>query len=325
MDFAKFNDKTLLYRAKILARRERKITLIVLRYLREIERRMIFAKLGYPSLFEFAVKELGYSESSAHRRISSMRLCRSLPAVEEKLERGELNLTLLSMAQSFFHIEKIDNNETKAEILRAVEGHSTRDAQKILMSQSQSPERHRRESAKLISTRSSLVTVVLPDNVMQQINEVRSLLSHAHPHMKISDVLSLSVGEFLKNLQKKKFSNAENAISSRSNSARAPNALPAPKVGAAPNKTHARYIPMNLRRAVWTRDGGRCTYVEPASKRRCCSKHLLELDHIVPFASGGWHSLENLRLRCRLHNQLSAIQMFGVKKMQNYLPKIAPD
>ena len=44
----------------------------------------------------------------------------------------------------------------------------------------------------------------------------------------------------------------------------------------------SRYIPAPVRREVWRRDGGRCSYVDPHSGRRCGSRFLLELDHIVP-------------------------------------------
>jgi hypothetical protein len=39
----------------------------------------------------------------------------------------------------------------------------------------------------------------------------------------------------------------------------------------------------------------------------------LELDHVVPKALGGSSEPENLRVRCRAHNQLWAEQVFGRK------------
>ena len=58
----------------------------------------------------------------------------------------------------------------------------------------------------------------------------------------------------------------------------------------------SRYIPIPVRREVWRRDGGCCSYVDPHSGRRCGSRFLLELDHIVPFALGGDAQPSNLRL-----------------------------
>ena len=65
----------------------------------------------------------------------------------------------------------------------------------------------------------------------------------------------------------------------------------------------SRYIPAPVRREVWSRDGGRCSYLDPHSGRRCGSRFLLELDHIVPFALGGSAEPGNLRLRCAAHHR----------------------
>src|SRR6185369_9333471 len=73
-------------------------------------------------------------------------------------------------------------------------------------------------------------------------------------------------------------------------------------------------IPVADRREVWKRDGGRCTWCAQDG-RRCGSTWKLELDHIVPAALGGPSTVENLRLRCRSHNQLGAEQIFGPAHM----------
>ena len=66
----------------------------------------------------------------------------------------------------------------------------------------------------------------------------------------------------------------------------------------------SRYIPAPVRREVWRRDGGCCSYVDPHSGRRCGSRFLLELDHIVPFALGGSAEPGNLRVRCTAYHRL---------------------
>ena len=64
-----------------------------------------------------------------------------------------------------------------------------------------------------------------------------------------------------------------------------------------------RAIPAAIKRAVWERDQGRCSYVDPATGRRCSSRHLLQLDHIRPWARGGEAQLDNLRLLCHAHHR----------------------
>ena len=74
-------------------------------------------------------------------------------------------------------------------------------------------------------------------------------------------------------------------------------------LGAVPG-SRSRYIPVAVKREVWRRDQGRCSYVDRHSGRRCGSRYRLEIDHIVPFALGGASELFNLRLRCGAHHKL---------------------
>jgi hypothetical protein len=73
-----------------------------------------------------------------------------------------------------------------------------------------------------------------------------------------------------------------------------------------------RHVPAAERRAVWTRDGSRCTFVS-ATGHRCPERTFLEIHHIHPYALGGPATLDNLRLRCRRHNAYEAELDFGPK------------
>jgi hypothetical protein len=76
-------------------------------------------------------------------------------------------------------------------------------------------------------------------------------------------------------------------------------------------------IPAAVKRAVWARDGGRCSW--PLDGGGCCgSTHRLELDHIVPWADWGGETEANLRLTCAAHNRLAARQQFGERVMGRY-------
>ena len=68
-------------------------------------------------------------------------------------------------------------------------------------------------------------------------------------------------------------------------------------------KKISRYISVKTRKQVWLRDEGRCTYTCQETKRRCNSKHFLQIDHIQPYSMGGSHEIKNLRLLCASHNQ----------------------
>ncbi len=68
-------------------------------------------------------------------------------------------------------------------------------------------------------------------------------------------------------------------------------------------RVRSRAIPAAVRRQVWERDRGCCSYVDRASGRRCGSRHLLEIDHVVPYALGGSAEPDNLRLLCAAHHR----------------------
>jgi 5-methylcytosine-specific restriction endonuclease McrA len=76
-----------------------------------------------------------------------------------------------------------------------------------------------------------------------------------------------------------------------------------------------RHVPAPVRRAVWERDQGRCTFVGTTG-RRCGERKLLEFDHVDPVAHGGQATVERMRLRCRAHNQFEAERIFGKEFMK---------
>jgi 5-methylcytosine-specific restriction endonuclease McrA len=83
--------------------------------------------------------------------------------------------------------------------------------------------------------------------------------------------------------------------------------------GSAPERviaTQGRYVPAEVRRVVWRRDEGRCTFAD-ASGRRCHERAGLEIHHEHAFVLGGPTTVENLRLVCRSHNALFAERDFG--------------
>jgi len=72
----------------------------------------------------------------------------------------------------------------------------------------------------------------------------------------------------------------------------------------------SRHVPADTRAAVLDRDGHRCTFVAPDGT--CCNAtRNLEIDHVQPFALGGSHEAENLRVLCAAHNRRAAERVFG--------------
>lgn len=79
----------------------------------------------------------------------------------------------------------------------------------------------------------------------------------------------------------------------------------------------SRHIPAGVRRAVAERDGNQCRFVSTAG-RRCTARECLEFHHRHPFAFGGTHDPDNLRLMCRTHNMFLAEADYGKKAMAKF-------
>lgn len=79
----------------------------------------------------------------------------------------------------------------------------------------------------------------------------------------------------------------------------------------------SRHIPAAVRRAVWKRDGGRCTFVS-AGGRRCEAQEFIEFDHINAWTKSRAHPVDEITLRCRAHNQIRARLDFGEPHMAQF-------
>ncbi len=283
--------------------REKEATLSVLHHLREVERRQLFART-HSSLFEY-VLSLGYDSGSAHIRISAMRLLRELPELESSVEAGTLNISLLAQAQTFIRKEKIKGATKKREILQSVEGKSTRDAKRALLSQAKTPEDHLPERVRPVSETHSEVRFVIDEVLLQQLKELQARLAHSHPGAGLREVIAVAVkGELERRTPKRPKNDAKSADSLHAHEVTAQQSRPSLA---------------EIKRIVWHRDGGRCGYAD-AQGKRCDSKHALEYDHLIPVALGGATTAENLQLRCRAHNRLAAIEILGPATIARHVP-----
>ncbi len=303
------NNHDLLARARELAHEERRAGVALLHHLREIDRRRLFA-LNHSSLHEYVVRELGYSDGAAHRRISAMRLMSSLPEIEDQLRSGALTLSTASQVQNFLRAEKklTGNAASTAEmrqIVAKVEGKSTREAESVLAVRAPEVAQHlaarKLERPRVVGTDQSVqVTLTLSRELQLKLQRLRDRTAHRDPNPSLTQQI-----EWLADFTLAKLSGASGE--KRKVSSSGAEAMPAPCKNANPSP---RYISSSLRREVWRRAAHRCE-MRLFSGMRCSRTHLLQIDHLHPVAWGGASTADNLQLLCAVHNQLKSDRLPG--------------
>ena len=96
------SDRRLVQRLKELTAVEHQLEVVVIDHLRELERRRLYLSWGFSSLFDYATRELGYSEAAAWRRIKAMRLCGEVEGARERMRDGSLTLNAAALLQNAF-------------------------------------------------------------------------------------------------------------------------------------------------------------------------------------------------------------------------------
>jgi len=323
MNLKNLSNHELHLQTKSKAETERLSTMQVLWHLRENERRMLYAEMGYRDLKEYCVKELKYSEGSAWRRISAMRLLQEVPEVEVKIQSGDLNLTQVSMARAHFREVKATAPE-KREILLELENQSTKSTERILAERKPEDLVMRvAESEKAKRGQKLEVTLILDEELQKELEEIQVLLGKPHSKLELLKLMTKQTLERLKQQEKKMSQPKPPSANIQSSTER--KAQPLRRRTAARSAEISRYIPVATEREVRVRDQHRCQYRDPISGLQCEARFYLQTEHKVPFGKGGDHKLENLQLLCANHNRLRAVQQFGSIKMQKYVPSLRLD
>lgn len=272
MNLKHLTDKSLLLDTKSLAQQYRNVTTKLLHHLKEIERRKLFSSLGYQSLFEYAVKELGFSEGSASRRINAARLLEDNPEIEQRIQDGSLTLMNLSIASQT--IKGLDNPEEKKAVLQKIENLSSRNCEKTILALGGNKPTPK-PVVKVVSPELTTLRLVLSDDTFKAHEELKTILASAKlPH-----------DEFYKRIFK---AAKDYFVMKRHN------------VGKERLSSNLRYVTPRMKKEVYARDKGKCT--------RCGSIKDLQYDHIIPYALGGKTEPTNLRLLCKNCNQRAAIE-----------------
>jgi len=277
----KLDDQNLIASLKKTRSEERALQCYCLALIAEVERRMLYAEAGYPSLFQYLVSALGYSEASSLKRIQVSRLLGRFPQIFNLLTEGKVSMTVLMKLAP--HIRQSNVRE----LLDHAVGKSVREVERIIAGiapETPKPDQIRALDQELIS-----IHFTADREFEELLKKAKAKLSHKFPDGKLRDIFKEALNRILEE-------------------------KPNSKRSVLPQKLekHSRYIPVAVKEEVWERDEARCSYVSPDGMA-CKSTHFLQWDHQLPFCLGGRSDdVENIRLLCRTHNRLMATQDFGL-------------
>lgn len=260
--------------------KERTLLADIVALLKEIDRRKVFLELGHPSLFDYLVKGIGYSEGAAQRRIDAARLMTDIPDLHERIMRGGIKLNQAAMIQKAAReVQRLHKRvvlvEEKRDLLHVLEGRTHTDSQKIVSSFFKLPALYQTRQ-NFQADGSVRIEVTLSRGVYDKMMQARESLSHVVPSGDIGQII-----EFL----------VERAVDQ--------SAPRKPKRAGTANVAVTR----QMKQKVLKRDRV-CQFVDPVSKKRCGGRWALQVDHIHPRFLGGTNDVGNLQLLCAKHNRL---------------------
>jgi hypothetical protein len=302
--------------------------------LADFDRRRLWEPLGYTSLWHFLHRELGLSKGTAHYRRVAAGLVARFPEVEVALREGRLCITSMvelatvltpenqaEVLPRFFHRSKQEAKAVAAElcprevvprrsvvtadIVQPVERTMPLVPPPSAAHASPTPTPTPTATATARSAVEPLTAdlrrlhVTVSRRFLEKLDAARDALSHAKPGADAEAILEAGLDLLLAQQAKRR------ALLEKPRRAKP----------AAEGSTH---VPAEVRRAVWTRDEGRCQWRLDGGGI-CGSTHRPELDHVHPKARGGPSTVGNLRVLCDAHNRLAARLAYGERWMSRYL------
>jgi len=324
MKLTELSDAQLLDSLKSLVGQGRSLLARLLAHLVEVEERRLHLDVACPSIIQSCMHRLGMSEDEACRRIHAARLAHRFPDLLVRIERGELTLSTVGL------LRDILTESNYAEVVEAAAGKTKAQVQALLAKLSPKPDvpaaiipvpmqaaipalvsaagptavpaaTGAPQLAPLSETRHR-VQFTASDELRKKLERAQDLMRHANADGDLAVVVERAVDLLIEKLEKQRLGKTSR-----------PREAPVGSAGRVVRE--AAGVSRATRRAVFERDGARCTFTD-AEGHRCPATTWLELDHIDPRARGGSDDLANLRVRCRAHNQLYAEQVFGKEHVE---------
>jgi len=289
--------------------RERELTKEILLDIVELDRRKLYLKYAYSSLFAYLTQRAGYSDSAAQRRIDAARLLAKVPEVSEAISDGRIHLSQASKVQQICRQVKKETGTQievakQKDLLKKLENKNSRQTD-LILAQEFNLEIKTHARTKIQQDESVRVELTFSKEEMELIEEARALLSNqTGGELKESFVLmarKIVNGSKPKKLEKTVC--AKNLELSKPKERQNLNIFTAAAaVGNIKKPIFLRSVTPKLKREVLHEEKC-CQFIDPETGQMCGSIYFLEVDHIQPRFLNGPSTRKNLRTLCRNHNQ----------------------
>jgi 5-methylcytosine-specific restriction endonuclease McrA len=316
----------------------------LLAHIGEVQARKIYRDAGQSHMYAYCINVLHYSEDAAGRRIHVAGVARRIPALLDAIAEGRLHLT--GACEIAAHL-----TPENAEQLLASVTHKTKEQIKVVVAAlAPRPDLEERvtpippapseapEAAPLAQPAQVVANIEAPSALAQMAAsagaEVPSAPSRVTPLSPERYGVQFTVDQATRELlerakqllsdpEARKLENVfKRALTLlvRDLERRKCAATDKPRKAKRPETPYA--ITAAVRREVWLRDEGQCTFHSDEG-HRCESRSDLELEHIDPKARAAIEgrtttiTAADVRLLCRAHNQLMAERAYGAEFMQH--------
>lgn len=309
--FLKVSDQDLNLKIKSLAAEERKLTKKILLYIAEVDKRKLYLKMAYPSLFDYLTKEVGYSAGSAYRRIDAARLIHKIPEVSDKIESGQINLSQISKVQQICRQIKKQSGQSvdldlQKEVLLKLEAKNNQQTD-LILAQEFNLEVKSDVKIQTQQDESKRLEMTLSKEEMDLLKKAQSLLSNKTGGGLKDTVIEMAKrvvqsaeSKKLRSVKKIEFtSTVEAKKSAVENHGKEKKQISEVIVL---GNLKSKQVSRTIKKQILIRDQV-CQFKDLKTGKICGANHFLEVDHIVPKYLGGKNNQENLRLLCRNHNQ----------------------
>lgn len=288
---------------KNLVGEERKLTKEILLHIAEVDKRRLYLKMAYPSLFEYLRKEIGYSEGSAQRRIDAARLINKLPEFSNKIESGDIHLSQISKVQKICRQIKKDSGQTvdihlQKQIFKRLENQSSIQTDLILAQEFQM-EIKKDEKLNIQKDESQRLELTFAKEEMEIIKKAQSLLSNKTGGG-LKDTILEMAKKVVKTTEPKIIKElvSSDKVNSVKESLKSPSKETSTLTATVAVKSK---VSLPIKKQIRHRDQV-CQFKDLKTGRICGSRHYLEIDHVKPKYQGGQNNKENLRVLCKSHN-----------------------